>query len=248
MLPITDDDYIGNFLMGAHRQEKAWVVMIPKKALNYMIEKAEDGVTALETILYLSASSSYTISMYEQLKQRADFVKWYTTPIELADLLCAPQSYYTEFGQLKNRILEPAKKELRALYEKQQSLICFDYTLERGGRGNKVQRIIFTIYEKGKSKKQTPEEQQAKRNADFQAISFIMGKCMLDFVGVPKGMKKKNHEFISRTLDLLSQRNAIEPFAKKLNAARERAERQGEDPDSIGGVIRHILATDFNIE
>ena len=97
---------VESFILSAHRKDNKWRVLLPRTAVRFFIEKAEKGVTALESMLYMSANSSYTISFYEQLKQRVNLVKWYTTPDELCDLVQAPESSRKNFGKLRVDVIE----------------------------------------------------------------------------------------------------------------------------------------------
>lgn len=244
----TKDECVDSFILKAERKNKNWRVLVSSRTFQYMLKKAKEGVTPLGTIVYMSASSGYTISMYEQLKQRADFVKWYTTPEELAQLVSASTSAQRNYSELKRSILTPAQKELRELYKNKQSDICFDFEEKRGGRGNKIKELTFIIYQQGKGKKQDEESLIEQRTKDYEFIAFTLGKMMVEYGDIPKGMKNKNKAFISKTLSNLMDRNAIQPFARKLEKVIQRAEKKGENPDSKGAVARFILEDEFNIE
>lgn len=245
----VQSECVDSFILKAERINKNWRVLVSSRTFQYMLEKAKNGVTPLGTVVYMSASSGYTISMYEQLRQRVDLVKWYTTPLELAQLVSASATCQKNFAQLKRDVLEPAKKELRELYENKQSDICFDYEESpKGGRGSKVKELIFVIYSRQSGRKQSEESIVKQRKEDYSFIAFTLGKMMLEHESVPSGVKKKNKEYIDKVLSKLSDRNAIAPFAKKLEKVIQRAEKKGEDPDSKGSVARHILEDEFNIE
>jgi len=235
---------VESFILSAHRKDNYWRVLIPRTTFKFMLEKAEKGVTALENILYMSATSGYTVKIYEQLKQRSDLIKWYTNPLDFAELVGAPQSARKNFGKLREDIIDPAKEELRELYEGNRSAICFDYEYKRAGRGGKVVELNFVIYTR---KQDTPRQKKEQSAKDMEYISFTLQKMMLEGK-MTKAQRKKNEEFINKALSKLTDTAQLGNFAKTLEKARQKAEAKGEDPDKKGGLARYILEYEFDIE
>jgi len=235
---------VESFILSAHRKDSYWRVLIPRTTFKFMLEKAEKGVTPLENILYISATSGYTVQVYEQLKQRSDLIRWYTTPLEFAEYVKASQSARKNFAKLRQDIIDPAQEELRELYEGNRSAICFDYEVKRAGRGGKVTELNFIIYTK---KKETPQQKKEQTAKDMEYISFTLQKMMLEGK-MTKAQKKKNEEFINKALSKLQDNGNLGDFAKRLEKMRQKEDAKGNNPDEKGALARYILEEDFGIE
>lgn len=239
-IPIATKDTDTFFLMKSTRKDGHWTLLFPEEVVHFLTEVSK-GVTPLQTILYLSAKSIYTIRMYELLMQFRDTGKWYTTPEELGDYLSIPLSYQKDYNLFRTRAIETADKELRTLYKEKQSEIYFILTEESGGRGRKVKRLIFTIIwsEKNNQKPQTQEE----LNVDHNWIIFRLKKIMIDDAKINEKAKIANRKYINYAVGKLVELNKINHFASKLNWILET-----EKIIEKGAYARTVLKDEYNIE
>lgn len=235
---------VESFILSAHRKDNKWRVLLPRTAVKFFIEKAEKGVTALESMLYMSAESSYTISFYEQMKQRVNLVKWYTTPDELCDVIQAPESARKNFAHLRMYIIERAQKELKELFDLGRCAIWFEYKVKRAGRGGRVTEIIFTIHTR--KEKLSPVQIRTQTAEDMKYIAFTLKKMMLGD-NASKHQKKANEEFINKALSKLQDSGNLGNYAKRLEKLIQREEAKGNNPDEKGALARYILEEDFGI-
>lgn len=242
IIPIDDKNFVGNFMLSAKREGGNWVLLFPEKTVNYLTEISK-GVTPLETILYMSAQSKYTIRIYELLKRFADTGFWYTTPEEISYLFELPKMYRNDYGKIKKYILEVARKELYELYRKNRSEIYFNYEEKRGGRGNKVKELKFTIFWSQKNKENRLPNPE---NKDFIYIKEVLTRIMVEAKGITKHQKEVNIEFINKALSKLSEKRKIKEFADKLE---NKIMQNGKvDDDKKGALARYILENDYGIE
>lgn len=237
-IPINDKNFIGNFILSAKREDNNWRLLFPEKTVHFLTEVSA-GVTPLQTIVYLTSKSLYTIRMYELLMRFRDTGKWYVAPADLCDLLGLTVTYRKNSALVDAKVLEVAQKELRGLYDKKQSEICFTYEKKHGGRGNKVLEYIFTIFWLEKNNKAV--DQNAK---DMEFVVFHLRRVMLgDDIG--EKYKKANQVFVDKSLSQLISREQLGKFANRLERF---IEKNGDIPtEQQGRLIRYILEEDFGI-
>jgi len=235
-IPIDDKNFIGNFILSGKREEGDWRLLFPEKTVHFLTEVSK-GVTPLQTIIYLTAKSIFTIRMYELLMRFRDTGKWFPTVDELHELLDTPASYRKNTAFLKMRIIDVAQKELKDLYDKKQSEIFFTYDVKQGGRGNKVLRYNFTIIWSGKGKLNNA---QAK---DLEFVSLNLCKLMIDNVA-PK-YKKANRLFMDKALAHLISSAQLVKFSDRLE--RFIKKNSSISAEQQGCLIRYILEEDFGV-
>jgi plasmid replication initiation protein len=160
----TDKGFIMcNWISGGQYMENEGKVifMIYPKLKPYLLEAKEKFLKyKLKNIL--SLKSSYSIRLFEMLKDASELEKRYgkiscqkSIPLEdLRNMLDVPESY--RYNNIKTQILEKAKEDL-----KEYTDISFTYKEEKESR--KVSNIIFTIY---------PKQEETKK--DF--INLIRSK------------------------------------------------------------------------
>ena len=163
---------MSNWLSSAESNKGGYVdVCFDPKLKPYLLNlKACFTTYQLKNILFLH--SAYSIRVYELLKQ-FEKTKTKTTSIdELRDILKIPQSYTN--GNINQRILKPAKKELAELTD-----ISFTYEFLR--RGNKFIDIKFKIKRNSKMPKLLQSSQiEANKVPTLQKVANSCrekGKC-----------------------------------------------------------------------
>jgi plasmid replication initiation protein len=237
-IPIDDDDFIGDFMLSAKREKGSWRLLFPEKSVHFLTEISK-GVTPLQTVVYLSAKSIYTIRLYELLMQYRDTGKWYVTPEDLGDMLGVPNSYKKDYGLLRTKSIEPADKELRELFKKNQSEIHFILEEERGGRGNKVNRLVFKIISSEKEKSRSAKQEKE----DYEFIAFRLNAIMLDDSRIQKKMKVANKKFVDMALSKIVERGKIKHFADKLNWVLENGQIEEK-----GAYLRKVLTEEYGVD
>jgi len=238
-ISIDDKDFIGDFMLSARRDKNDWVLLFPERTVHFLTEVSR-GITPLQTILYLTAQSKYTIRMYELLMRFRDTGVWYTTPEELCYYFELPDVYEKDFSKLRQRIIETAKNELEELYVKNQSEIYFVYEEIRGGRGNKVKQLKFSIFWKEKK-----DQELRPSNEEYLYVYNTLKRIMLEGEWITEDQKRANEEFIKRAMSKLAETGNIKRFAEKLQ--KKVIENQKVKYENKGALARCILEEDFLI-
>ena len=120
------------------RGEAKFKVRFSEKLKPYLLELKKRFVSYnLKYILPLT--STYSVRIYQLLKEYEKLNKRYFSVDELQELLQVPPSYKKKYNDFKKKVLQVAEKEL-----KEHCDIYF--TLEEEKEGRKVSRLIFRIY------------------------------------------------------------------------------------------------------
>jgi len=138
-MPTQDGWIIANWFSDIEyiRGQAKFKVRFSEKLKPYLLELKERFVTYnLKYILPLT--STYSVRIYQLLKEYEKLTKRYFNVEELMELLQVPKSYKL-YSKFKQGILKVAEKEL-----KEHCDIYF--TLEEEKEGRKVSRLIFRIY------------------------------------------------------------------------------------------------------
>ena len=128
-------------------KEAKFLVRFEEGLKPYLLQLKERFVSYnLKHILPLT--STYSVRIYQLLKEYEKLTKRYFTVEELQEILQVPKSYKA-YGKFKQKVLQVAEAELR-----EHTDIYF--TIEEEKEGRKVSRLIFRIY-KNTHKKEAEE-------------------------------------------------------------------------------------------
>jgi len=155
-VPTKDGWIIANWFSDIEyiRGKAKFKVRFSEKLKPYLLQLKERFVSYnLQYILPLT--STYSIRIYQLLKEYQKLKKRYITVVELQDILQVPKSYIP-YGKFKQKVLEIAEKDLL-----EHTDIYFKVEEEKDGR--KVSRLIFRIY-----KNTHKEEAEKAREIDAQ--------------------------------------------------------------------------------
>ena len=233
-IPIDEMGLVCDFLLKAKRSGGYWRLLFPEEAVHFLTAVSA-GVTPLQTLVYMTAKSHYTIRFYEFCMQFRMSGKWYTTPEDLCNLLEAKLTYRKDYGRLRTSVIEPAQRELAQLYDSNQSDVKFSFEEEKGGRGNKVQQLIFSIISKDKAKKEQVE------NPDYEYVMTQLTRLMV--TEVAENRKKKNIQFINKAISKLLETEQLKHFAFRL----ENRVVSNSDIQNKGAMARKMLTEDYGV-
>ena len=166
-IPRDDGGFLkANWVADVEYKKRMGVIgfTISHKLKPFLLETKEKYLKYnLENILPLK--SRYAIRLYEILKDIYNMQSRYGNKVEevievvkLKDMLEIPNSY--QFKDIKRRILEKSKKELKELTD-----IKFGYTEIKTGR--KISHIKFSIYANNKNEQHKPYLASLKSFIDF---------------------------------------------------------------------------------
>lgn len=138
-VPTEDGFIIANWFADIEyiKGQAKFKVSFSKKLKPYLLELKKRYVSYnLKNILPLT--SSYSVRIYQMLKEYEKLKIRYIKVDELMDILQVPKSYKL-YSKFKQGILQVAEKELA-----EHTDICFTFEEEKEGR--KVDRLILRIY------------------------------------------------------------------------------------------------------
>ena len=137
----TDDGWIvANWFSDIEyiRGQAKFKVRFSEKLKPYLLELKERFVAYnLKNILPLT--STYSVRIYQLLKEYEKLKIRYFDVEELQDILQVPKSYKVKYNDFKRKVLKVAERELL-----EHTDIYFTYEEEKEGR--KVARLVFRIY------------------------------------------------------------------------------------------------------
>lgn len=126
---VITSDYVpqqGYFQIQLHPGLQPYFLELKEKFTKYRLENV------------LKLNSSYSIRIYELLKQYEGLGSRTFEVDELKFLLSINPSQYKQYSHLKDRVIKPSQLELMEFTD-----ICFDYTEIKTGR--KITKLKFTI-------------------------------------------------------------------------------------------------------
>lgn len=157
-VPTADGWIIANWFSDIEyvRGQARFKVRFSEKLKPYLLQLKERFV-AYNLKYILPLTSTYSVRIYQLLKEYKKLTKRYFTVEELQDILQVPKSYKDSYKDFKRNVLKVAEKELR-----EHTDIYF--TIEEEKEGRKVSRLIFRIY-----KNEHKKEAERARLIDAEA-------------------------------------------------------------------------------
>lgn len=116
-------------------------VEVSKKILPYLVELAK-GFTSYYLTVAISLKNKYSQRFYEYCSQYRETGFFTFTPEELRAKLVLGDKY-PRHALVKGKVIDPALKELKAMFDAGQCDLCFTYKEEKSGRT--VVRMNFYV-------------------------------------------------------------------------------------------------------
>ena len=149
----TDDGWIvANWFSDIEyiRGQAKFKVRFSEKLKPYILQLKERFISYnLKYILPLT--STYSVRIYQLLKEHEKLTKRYFTVEELQDILQVPPSYKKKYNDFKKKVLQVAEKEINEHTD-------IKITIEEEKEGRKVSRLIFRIAKAGGKNIEKQEE------------------------------------------------------------------------------------------
>lgn len=164
-IKIEDGFEIYNWFSKIKYQGGIFTVRIDKDLKPYLLELKERFV-AYNLKYIIPLTSTYSVRIYQLLKEYEKLKIRYFDLVELQELLQVPKSY-NRYSQFKDKVLKVAEREL-----KEHTDIYF--TLEEEKEGRKVTRLVFKIHSNLSSTK-APQLFTAEATELPKSVELIMG-------------------------------------------------------------------------
>jgi len=155
-VPTQDGWIVANWFSDIEyvRGQAKFKVRFSEKLKPYLLQLKERFISYnLKYILPLT--STYSIRIYQLLKEHEKLTKRYFDVEELQDILQVPKSYRI-YNRFKEKVLKVAQEEL-----KEHTDIYFTFDEEKTGK--KVTRLIFRIYKSRSENKEQPTIEDMSR-------------------------------------------------------------------------------------
>jgi plasmid replication initiation protein len=202
-------------------------IEVSKEILPELVEQARKFHT-YELTVAISLKSVYSQRIYELCSQYKNYQDGYffRTLEELKKILALPVSY-EDFSLLKARVLEPARKEIKALYDSGECDLYFEYRVKDKKR-KKVLSISFKVM--------TKEREAVKSYSPEDAIFYIRTSVAPCF--------RNDKKFIERIVKAIQLNPDI-----SLSIVTKLSEKINKYPHKeVPAIIRYVLNEDFQIK
>ena len=221
-----------------HEFHKSYIELeVSHKILPYLVELASH-FTAYSLTVAISLKAKYSQRFYEYCSQyehndtnpfNAHSGYFYVTLNDLRRKLMLEDAY-PRYALLKKRVIEPARKELKALYDEGQCNLYFEYTEDKYGRS--IDKLHFYVYSKDSKKK--PDNAKVL----IDQIYFIR-QWLTSWLAAKR--RPKNLIWIDRVISHLNLNPTLIPkLYKRL------AKLKTDDPKkNHAALARHIIEEDF---
>lgn len=202
-------------------------IEVSKEILPELVEQARRFHT-YELTVAITLKSVYSQRIYELCSQYKNYQDGYffRTLEELNKIFTLPKSY-ENYYLLKARVLEPSRKEIKALYDSGECDLYFDYR-EKDKKRKKVISIGFYVV--------TREREEQKKYSPEDAIFFIRTTVAPFF--------RKDKKFVERIVSAIQLNPDI-----SLSVVSKLDEKIKKYPHKeTPAIIRYVLNEDFQIK
>ena len=213
------------------KEDGMMIFEISKSIVPILVEVAKE-FTVYQLNVALSLKSPYSQRFYEFCSQFRSSGIWRISIQDLKERLKIENSAAYQGraanGNLKARIIDQAKKELKALYDKGVCDLFFTYTFKKTGKS--FTDIEFKIF----STKNPKHEPQMEEDRAY-CINFIRGLFR----------EEREKLYLSHVSNELFNKMAYSKFALKIDLFNR---KYGDAPESERkAILRTILERDFQI-
>lgn len=202
-------------------------VEVSKEIMPELVELAERFHT-YELTVALTLKSVYSQRLYELCSQYKNYQDGHFNRKmdELHRIFEVPESY-KNFGIFKARVLEPARKEIKSLYDEGTSDLYFEY-YEYEKKGKKVLSVGFKVI--------TREREKLKSYKPEDAIFFVRSNLNPLF--------RRDKRFVERVVKAIQLNPDIGySIVQKLSEKMDKYPQKDQP-----AIIRYVLSEDFDIK
>jgi hypothetical protein len=201
---------------------------IAKKIKPYLLTLG--NFTRLNIEIAVNLKSVHTQRLYEICCQYRDGKLKYRPSIEELKQMMMIEDKYSSYGHFKSRVLGPARKELKQLYENNESDIMFNYHEHKTSR--QITHILFEITSKEKDKQNS--KITANEVQDFTELYI-------------KPFWPNNPTRIHQVFNYIHKKQAWITYKTVVNDICNRKNNQGKPLPKIAGLLVSILKKDHQI-
>lgn len=207
---------------------------VSRRIMPYLIELAK-GFTSYSLQVALSLKSAYSQRIYEFCCRFRGTGVWNISIEEFKTLLVIEneKAYIGKDanGNIKKRIIEVAKKEIKTLFDKGECDLYFVYEFKKTGK-------VFTDIKFKIFSTKNPNYEPQKEESRQYVFNFFRDHF------------REEHEqaFVKKAMTGLFNKNAFNSFASKISGKLEQFYDLKIEKDDLKRLARHILKEDYQIQ
>ena len=214
-------------------ETKMYEVEVSKEILPYLVDLSRRYFTSYNLTVAITLRHVSTQRFYElcnQYKHKAG-MKFFIDADQLRNMLMLDGKYKKD-SQMREKVFDVAQKELKELYDKGQSDLCFDYTPDEATKvGKKYTRYWIYIHTN-----ETDQYQEQTFKQTQQQALYIYKVCLSVF--------KRDKKYCNRAYQWLELHpDKIQEMFDKVT--RWQKDYKGAD---LAKIIRFALKEDFGIQ
>ena len=213
-------------------ETKMYEIEVSKEILPYLVDLSRRYFTSYNLTVAISLRHVSTQRFYElcnQYKHKAG-MKFFIDADQLRNMLMLDGKYKKD-SQMREKVFDVAQKELKELYDKGQSDLCFDYKPDEATKvGKKYTRYWIYIHTK-----ETDQYQEQTFKQTQQQALYIYKVCLSVF--------KRDKKYCNRAYQWLELHpDKIQEVFDKVT--RLQKDYKGAD---LSKIIRYAFKEDFKI-
>lgn len=213
-------------------ETKMYEIEVSKEILPYLVDLSRRYFTSYNLTVAITLRHVSTQRFYElcnQYKHKAG-MKFFIDADQLRNMLMLDGKYKKD-SQMREKVFDVAQKELKELYDKGQSDLCFDYKPDEATKvGKKYTRYWIYIHTK-----ETDQYQEQTFKQTQQQALYIYKVCLSVF--------KRDKKYCNRAYQWLELHpDKIQEMFDKVT--RWQKDYKGAD---LAKIIRFALKEDFKI-
>lgn len=234
VIEIEDDKmllHVGYINYFKHKKYSDEVeIEVSKEILPYIIELVKSEYTSYYLTVAMSLKNKNSQRFYEYCSKFRHSGIMYLEIEELRKRFKL-EDKYPFYALIKKYVIEPARKELQDLYDKNECDICFSYTEEKSGRS--VKRIVIKI--KSKEKERLAAKEKLKPEDYAYYIRIWLNSWF------KTNSRPRNKEWVNEVM------KSLQMNAEKLGPLYKRLVRLQEEkpPEDYPALARFIIEEDY---
>lgn len=215
------------------KEKKVYEIEVSKEILPYLVDLSRRYFTSYNLCIAISLKHVSSQRFYElcnQYKNKAG-QRFFLDVDELRKMLMVEDKYESDY-KMRKFVFDVAQKELRELYDKGESDLCFDYVPDEGSKvGKKYNRYWINIHTKESDKFQ----QESFKDTQTKALYIYK-------VGL--SIYKRDKKYCQRIYDYMNMNpDKVQLIFDKVT----RLEKDYKGTD-LAKILRWVLKDDFGIK
>ena len=197
---------------------------VSRKLVPFLVELSKN-FTSYSLLIAMSLKSKWSQRLYEMASQWKAAGGFYITIEELRNRFML-ENRYKKYGALKERVLEVAKNELKALFDRNEIDFYFEYSEEKNGRS--VRGLNFKII--------------SNKNINRLSLHDLDYFVRMELAHIfQTKQKQKNEEFVKEVMkELRLKPELLEKFYKRLLEIKQNIPKS-----DIARYLRYVINEDY---